>query len=140
MKKFVLVKDAYYIYDKRKQKTVGTLSNQKALKPFEQYWIDYIFACSYPLFYGNKEESVEKAYKYDILKVLLAMYSDNDYGKLVMSIIAGMTKYLVRKYDLPVEELKSSDADKKHYDTWVNISQSDIVEYDGTSEVPKEYY
>ena len=49
--KFAICRDAYYIWDKRKQKTIGTASTMHKGEPSEDIWKSYIYACSYPIYY-----------------------------------------------------------------------------------------
>ena len=138
--KFVLVKDAYYIWDKRKRVTVGTLSTKKTEKPAEMVWRDYAKAVATTLKIGNPDIEIAKVYKYDVLKTLLKMYYERKYAGIVKNIIAGMIKYYVREYDLPVTDLLDSEPNSKFHTAWQEIEDSNLPEYNGTDDVPIEYY
>ena len=51
--KFVLCKDAYYIWDKRKQKTMGTASTMHKKESVDNVWKSFIYAYSYPIYNGD---------------------------------------------------------------------------------------
>lgn len=53
--KFVLCKDAYYIWDKRKQKTVGTASTMHKKESADDIWKSFIYAHSYPIYNSCKK-------------------------------------------------------------------------------------
>jgi hypothetical protein len=53
--KFVLCKDAYYIWDKRKQKTVGTASTMHKKESADDIWKSFIYAHSYPIYSSCKK-------------------------------------------------------------------------------------
>lgn len=142
IKKFVCVSGAYYVWDKRKQKTLGTASTTHYNHPGEVIWKYYILSYAAPLFTGNQSDiSVMADVKFDIIKNLLAKYSEQNFIDPTKSLIAGMIKYLVKHYDLPaVKLLIGSDEDKKLYSVWNDIEHSDVIEYDGHDDIPKEYY
>lgn len=48
--KFALCKDAYYIWDKRQRKTVGTLSTRYKNENPDDVWKAFIYASSYPIY------------------------------------------------------------------------------------------
>ena len=48
--KFVLCKDSYYIWDKRKQKTIGTASTMHKRESADDIWKSFIYAYSYPIY------------------------------------------------------------------------------------------
>lgn len=139
--KFVLVKGAYYIWDKRKQKTVGTASTMHYHRPSEVIWKYYILSYAAPLFQGNTDnKTVMDSYKYDVLRHLLEKYSGKDFAKPIKNVFRGMLKYLVNTYDLPVMKLLLSENDKKLYAAWNEIEHSNIEEYDGQGDIPTAYY
>ena len=53
--RFVLCKDAYYIWDKRKQKTVGTASTMHKKESADDIWKSFIYAHSYPIYNSCKK-------------------------------------------------------------------------------------
>ena len=53
--KFVLCKNAYYIRDKRKQKTVGTASTMHKKESDDDIRKAFIYAYSYPIYHRNKK-------------------------------------------------------------------------------------
>ena len=58
--KFALCKNAYYIYDKRKQNTVGSYSAMYKNESNDDIWKAFIYAYSYPIYnrcYKNQELS-----------------------------------------------------------------------------------
>lgn len=136
--KFVLVKDAYYVWDKRKRKTEGTLSTMNDQRPSEVIWQSYILASAASLFIGNKEKEIADVYKYDILKNLLSDYAKYSFAKPTKNVFCGMLKYLVHEYDLPISRI--ADTDQKLYDAWREAERSDVREWDGMGDIPKEYY
>ena len=136
--RFVLVKDAYYVWDKRKRKTEGTLSTRKEPRPSAVVWKIYIFSYAASLFIGNKDKESADVYKFDIIKHLLTKYSQRNFAKPIKNVFRGMVKYLVHVYDLPISRI--ADTDQKLYDAWKEIQQSEAREWDGMGDIPKEYY
>lgn len=133
--KFVFVRDALYLWDKRKRGTEGTLSNSYSEIPSDVLWKNYVVAYAEPLFIGNQNPEIAKIYKYDILKHLLGKYNECANTPNVKIIIGGYLKYLNREFNLPMEELKKDDEDKNLYPLWNEIIQSDIPEFCGLKSI-----
>ena len=70
--KFVLCKDAYYIWDKRKQKTIGTASTMHKSKSSDEIWKTFIYAYSYPIY--NRCDKHWKLSDYSNFKRLIESY------------------------------------------------------------------
>ena len=132
--KFVFVKEAYYMWDKRKRGTEGSLSTSYSEISSELRWVYYSVAYARPLFIGNQDYEIAKVYRYDILKHLLEKYKACEKHEKIKKIIGGYLKYIVREFDLPTEELKA-DTDKNLSALWAEICQSDIPEFNGTDSV-----
>ena len=128
--KFLFVKDALYLWDKRKRGTEGTLSTTYSGIPSEVIWENYVVAYAEPLFIGNPDPEVAKTYKYDILKHLLEKYKECNASPNIIKIIGGYLKYLNREFNLPIEELNNT-TNKELYTLWTEIAQSNISEFHG---------
>ena len=61
--KFVFVKDAIYLWDKRKRETEGTLSTSYSSLPSDVIWKNYVVAYAEPLSIGNQDVEIAKTYK-----------------------------------------------------------------------------
>ena len=129
--KFVFVRDALYLWDKRKRGTEGTLSTSYNGIPSDVIWENYVVAYAEPLFIGNQDSEIAKTYKYDILKHLLEKYKECVNSPDVKRIIGGYLKYIHREFNLPIEELSNNINDKKLYPLWTEITQSDMPEFYG---------
>lgn len=70
--KFAICRDAYYIWDKRKQKTIGTASTMHKWESAEDIWKAYIYACSYPIY--NSSEKHKELSDYTSFKHLISKY------------------------------------------------------------------
>lgn len=57
LEKFALCKEAYYIRDKRKQKTLWTLSTLHKTECADDVWKSFIYAYSYPLYHRSSHYS-----------------------------------------------------------------------------------
>lgn len=60
--KFAICRDAYYIWDKRKQKTLGTASTMHKSYSYEDIWKSYIYTCSYPIYNISEKHKELGAY------------------------------------------------------------------------------
>lgn len=139
--KFILVNGAYYIWDKRKQKTIGTLTSLYKKETSENLWKYYILSYANPLFSGDKSDhKVVIAYKYDIIRQLLEDYATKGFTGVLKNLFIGMIKHLVHKYDIPVEKLLVSHNKTDLLNAWNEIQMSKVSGYDGRGEVPKSYY
>lgn len=137
---FTMVKGAYYIWDKRKQKTVGTSTNQYQLLESELHWRYYLLTILAPLFQGNMSNSiVADICSLDIIKHLLEEYGKYTFAPSIKAMFNGMLKYYVRENSIPIEQFKNSQNDQleKLYHVWQEIRDSDAIEYDGFGELPK---
>lgn len=131
--KFTMVKGAYYIWDKRKQKTVGTATNTYKSMPSALRWRYYLLTLVAPLFQGNRADStISDIYSLDILKQLLEDYRKYNLSH-VQDLFNGMVKHYVTTYQVPVEQFASSPDDKLKdlYLAWQEIEASDAAPYDG---------
>ena len=70
--KFTLCKSAYYIYDKRKQGTVGSYYSAYQKKSNDDIWKAFIYAYSYPIY--NKHEKNRELSDYTNFKRLIESY------------------------------------------------------------------
>ena len=70
--KFALCKDAYYIWDKRKQKTVGTASTMHKSESADDIWKSFIYAYSYPIY--NSWKKHKELSNYTNFKRLIESY------------------------------------------------------------------
>ena len=138
--KFVLVKDAYYVWDKRKQKTEGTASNSHPTRPSELIWLHYYLSYASPLVIGNPDKEIAAVYKYDILQHLLSKYIEKSWSKEIKNVMRGTLKFFVRNFDMPVDRLKADKNNEKLYNAWLEIKESSTKEYNGIGDIPKEYY
>jgi len=70
--RFSLCKDAYYIWDKRKQKTLGTASTMHRNESNDNIWKAFIYAYSYPLY--NRCDKNKNLSDYSNFKRLIESY------------------------------------------------------------------
>lgn len=70
--KFALCKDSYYIWDKRKQKTVGTASTMHKQESSDDIRKAFIYAYSYPIY--NRGEKYKELSDYSNFKRLIESY------------------------------------------------------------------
>ena len=70
--KFSFCKDAYYIWDKRKQKTLGTASTMHKSEDSNNVWKAFIYAHSYPIY--NRCEKHWELCEYACFKRLIESY------------------------------------------------------------------
>jgi len=69
---FAFCKDAYYIWDKRKQKTLGTATTMHRNENADNVWKTFIYAYSYPIYNGSKKH--KKLCNYACFKRLIESY------------------------------------------------------------------
>ena len=74
--KFALCKDAFYTWDKRKQKTVGTASTWHSKYDNEYVWKMFIYGFSYALY--HKSDKHTEAHDYTHFKRLIESYDKFD--------------------------------------------------------------
>lgn len=74
--KFVLCKEAYYIWDKRQRKTIGTLSTRHSSENTDNVWKAFIYAYSYPMY--NRNEKHWELCDYASFKRLVESYDKFD--------------------------------------------------------------
>lgn len=74
--KFAFSKDAYYIWDKRKQKTIGTASTMHKNENTDNVWKAFIYAYSYPMY--NRNEKHWELSDYASFKRLVESYDKFD--------------------------------------------------------------
>lgn len=132
--RFTLVKGAYYIWDKRKQNTVGTASTRSKTLPTDLHWRYYLLTIVAPLFQGNRmDPAVVTIYSLDIVKQLLEEYKKYTLLPQIKDLFHGMLKFYVREYQIPVDSLQFSQDDKLRelYTTWLQIKASSAAECTG---------
>lgn len=137
--RFTMVKGAYYIWDKRKQKTVGTATNTYKSMPSALRWRYYLLTLVAPLFQGNRADSrVAEIYSLDVLKQLLEDYRKYNLSH-VQDLFNGMVKYYVTTYQVPVEQFANSSDEKLRdlYLAWQEIEASAAVPCSGWEELNK---
>ena len=111
--RFILVKDAYYIWDKRKRLTVGTSSEEvKGLKNIDA-WKYYLVAYTECLRQGNQDSEVADVYKLYILSGLLKKYQEIKQYKEVEELFAGVIKYLLEEYKFPIGSLNNPPLERE---------------------------
>lgn len=135
---FLFVGDAYYVWDRRLKQTKGTTSVTQYDMHAWQLWRYWILSCASCLFYGNPDENVAEIYRYYILKKLLSKYRECNIGKnesSLKNVYRGITRYLVQKYDLPVNELAASDSDLVA--VWLEVDRGGGIIWDGFDSVPE---
>ena len=71
--KFALCRDAYYIWDKRQRKTVGTLSTRYKNENADDVWKAFIYASSYPIY--NRCNRHKELCDYACFKRLIESYN-----------------------------------------------------------------
>lgn len=131
--RFTMVKGAYYIWDKRKRQTVGTYTTSYKNVSSDLLWNYYMLTFLAPLYQGNMSNpKVFECCSLNIAKDILEKYKSlNSNG--VKNIIAGILKYYVREYQIPVDKFKDSQNEKlkELYGIWLDILNSDIKESNG---------
>lgn len=70
--KFTLCKDAYYIWDKRQRKTIGTLSTRHKSEDVDNVWKAFIYAYAYPMY--NRSQKHWELCDYACFKRLIESY------------------------------------------------------------------
>lgn len=139
---FVLVGNAYYIWDKRKQITVGTATNSlyNGMEN-EKIWRYHAVSNIGVLLYGNKDPEIANIYKKEVVKDLINMYHDRLKNTQcpAQKIYAGIMLYYYYNYQLPFDILDNDNDREKHH-TWLQILTSDIQPWDGFGDIPKVYY
>lgn len=143
-KDYILIGDAYYVWDKRKQYTVGTASNTiyKGL-PNEIIWRHHAFSIVGILLSGNQDPEIAKVYKKEVVKDLINTYHDKlrNSNSVARRVYAAIMLYYYDHYHLPFNELADGDdKQKEKYMTWQKILTSGIKSWDGFGDVPKELY
>lgn len=135
--RFTMVKGAYYIWDKRKQKTVGTATNSYSKKPSHVIWLYYFLTLLAPLYQGNMANpTVAEICALNIMKTLLEKYSLN-FTKETKEKLIGMIKFYVKNNKIPMEKFNDPKNEKlkKLYDNWLEIKNSDIKECNGWEDI-----
>ncbi len=139
--RFILIKDAIYVWDKRKQKTVGTASTTHYHRPSEVIWKYYILSYASGLFRGNFDKTAADVYKYDIVKHLLTKYSEHNFADPIKNVFSSLLKYFDETYDMPFEKLLcGSDAEKKLYAAWSELEARPVSSWNGVGDIPANFY
>ena len=136
--KFVFVRNAYYVWDRHIQKTVGSLSG-RATEACMQNWQDEFVAFVAVLSDGNPDPKVSEIYKLSVLRRLLRRYPLPN--RNINRLFAAMLKYYVAKYQLPVEKLGISLGESDHqkiYDNWLTVSKIAVQPFDGYGKIPDD--
>ena len=121
--RFILVKDAWYIWDKRKRETVGTSSEEINDVPNILAWQLYIMAHCECLIQGD--HSNYNIYAKAIYTLLLNKYKDIKGHKEIREVFERMLKYYFEKYKCP--NLGNPPLDKLMAD----IQLSNTFKWDG---------
>lgn len=136
--KFVFVRNAYYVWDRHIQKTVGSLSG-RVTEARMQNWQDEFVAFVAVLSDGNPDPKVSEIYKLSVLRRLLRRYPLPN--RNINRLFAAMLKYYVAKYQLPVEKLGISLGESDHqkiYDNWLIVSKIAVQPFDGYGKIPED--
>lgn len=109
--KFTLSKNAYYIYDKRKQKTVGQYSTRYNKTSPDDIWKAFIYAYSYPIY--NRSKKNKGLSDYTNFKRLIESYdkfntpsSLLDYRNEKLKELIKSQKLMNNKYIMEDEHLR----------------------------------
>ena len=109
--KFTLSKNAYYIYDKRKQKTVGQYSTRYNKTSPDDIWKAFIYAYSYPIY--NRSKNNKGLSDYTNFKRLIESYdkfntpsSLLDYRNEKLKELIKSQKLMNNKYIMEDEHLR----------------------------------
>lgn len=136
--RFTLVKGAYYIWDKRKQNTVGTATTQSRQLPTLLKWRYYLLTLVAPLSQGNRNNpAVMETCALDIMKKLLEDYDSHSLSPQIKALFEGMVKFYVREYQIPMDRFAGSSDEKvqKLYASWQKIQASESPECSGWEDV-----
>lgn len=136
--RLTMVKGAYYIWDKRKQKTVGTATTTTYKKlPAAWQWHNFILTLLAPLFQGNiTDPEVFKLVSFDLMKKLLETYGKQK-TQPTKNIFSGLLKYYVREYQISLDAFRDSEDEKLQtlYSHWQEIESLDVAESNGWDEL-----
>lgn len=110
--KFVLCKNAYYIYDKRKQNTVGSYCVMYKNESNDDVWKAFIYAYSYPMYNRCKRTSILS--DYTNFKRLIESYDKFITPSPMLDYWNEKLKELINKQKLYKNELIMGDEHLKY--------------------------
>lgn len=105
--KFVLCKNAYYIWDKRKQKTVGTASTMHKKESNDDIWKSFIYAYSYPIY--NRSKKHEELSDYTNFQRLIESYDKFKTPSPMLDYWNEKLKELIKRQKLMKNKLIMND-------------------------------
>lgn len=106
--KFLLCKDAYYIWDKRKQKTIWTSSTANKWESSYEVWKSFIYAYSYPIYHRNEKN--KELNDYQNFKRLIQSYDKFTEKSDIYDYWNEKLKELIQKQHLEKNQLIIADS------------------------------
>ena len=110
--RFIYVPDVYYIWDKRKRKTVGTSSEEVNSIGNTLAWKLYILANAECLRQGNPDAKAKEIYTGFVYRTLLGKYKEVSEYKSIKELFEGILKRLFKEYKVSISALGDPNLEK----------------------------